>query len=77
MRFQERTGNHCYGVCSRQLQEKCQEQNMDLYTTFADLTNAFDKVSHDGMWKIMEKYGCPEKIIATVQQFHDGMLACP
>lgn len=50
---------------------------MDLYTTFADLTNAFDKVSRDGMWKIMEKYGCPEKIIATVQQFHDGMLACP
>ena len=28
---------------ARQLQEKCQEQNMDLYRTFVDLTKAFDK----------------------------------
>ena len=26
---------------SRQLQEKCQEQNVDLYMTFVDLTKAF------------------------------------
>ena len=30
---------------ARQLQEKCQEQNMDLYMTFVDLTKAFDTVS--------------------------------
>ena len=28
-----------------QLQEKCQEQNVDLYMTFVDLTKAFDIVS--------------------------------
>ncbi len=27
-----------------QLQEKCQEQNLDLYMTFVDLTKAFDSV---------------------------------
>ena len=27
---------------ARQLQEKCQEQNVDLYMTFVDLTKAFD-----------------------------------
>ena len=38
---------------ARQLQEKCQEQNMDLYMTFVDLTKAFDTVSREGLWKIM------------------------
>ena len=59
----------------RQLQEKCQEQNVDLYMTFVDLTKAFDTVSCEGFWKIMAKFGCPAKFIAMVRQFHDGMLA--
>ena len=42
-----------------QLQEKCQEQNLDLYMTSVDLTKAFDTVSLDGLWKIMAKFGCP------------------
>ena len=60
---------------ARQLQEKCQEQNVDLYMTFVDLTKAFDTVSREGLWKIMAKFGCPAKFIAMVWQFHDGMLA--
>ena len=35
---------------------------------------AFDTVSRAGLWKIMAKYGCPDKFIALVCQFHDGML---
>ena len=38
---------------ARQLQEKCQEQNVDLYMAFVDLTKAFDTVSRDGLWKSM------------------------
>ena len=60
---------------ARQLQEKCQEQNVDLYMTFVDLTKAFDTVSRDGLWKIMAKFGCPPRFIAMVRQFHDGMQA--
>ena len=60
---------------ARQLQEKCQEQNVDLYMTFVDLTKAFDTVSREGLWKIMAKFGCPTKFIAMVRQFYDGMLA--
>ena len=60
---------------ARQLQEKCQEQNTGLYSTFVDLTNAFDIVSREGLWRIMAKYGCPRKFIAIVREFHDGMLA--
>ena len=59
----------------RQLQEKCQEQNMDLYMTFFNLTKAFDTVSREGLWKLMAKFGCPTTFIAMVRQFLDGMLA--
>ena len=60
---------------ARQLQEKCQEQNVDLYMAIVDLTKAFDTVSRDGLWKIMAKFGCPPRYIAMVRQFHDGMQA--
>ena len=60
---------------ARQLQEKCREQNVGLYTTFVDLTKAFDTVSRNGLWKIMGKFGCPNKFINMVRQFHDGMEA--
>ena len=48
---------------------------MDLYMTFVNLTKAFDTVSHERLWKIMAKFGCPAKFIAMVRQVHDGMLA--
>ena len=60
---------------ARQLQEKCQEENVDLYMIFVDLTKAFDTVSREGQWKIMAKFGCPAKFLAMVRQFHDGLLA--
>ena len=60
---------------AKQLQEKCQEQNVALYMTSVDLTKAFDTVSRDGLWKIMAKFGCPSRYIAMVWQFHDGMQA--
>ncbi|XP_062606582.1 uncharacterized protein LOC134268358 [Saccostrea cucullata] len=34
---------------ARHLQEKCQEQNSDLYSTYVDLTKAFDTVSREGL----------------------------
>ena len=60
---------------AREHQEKCQEQNVDLYMTFVDLTRAFDTVSRDGLWKLMAKFGCPLRFIAMVRQFQHGMQA--
>ena len=71
--FREGRGTIDMIFAARQLQEKCQEQHRDLYTTFVDLTKAFDTVSRDGLWKIMAKFGCPDKFIALVRSFHDGM----
>ncbi|BHF80036.1 hypothetical protein SprV_0702316500 [Sparganum proliferum] len=59
----------------RQLQEKCQEMRTHLYSAFVDLTEAFDTLSREGRWKIMQKFGCPERFTQIVRQLHDGMMA--
>ena len=59
----------------RQIQEKCREQNKDLYMVFVDLTKAFDTVNRDGLWRILQKLGCPEKFVSLIRSFHEGMLA--
>ena len=45
--FREGRGTAYMVFAARQLQEKCQEQNRDLYITFVDLTKAFDTVSRE------------------------------
>ena len=54
--FRKNRGTIDMVFAARQLQEKCQEQNTDLYSTYVDLTKAFDTVSREGLWKIMSKY---------------------
>nr|VZH94121.1 unnamed protein product [Spirometra erinaceieuropaei] len=46
-----------------------------LYSAFVDLTKAFDTVNRDGLWKIMQKFGCPERFTQMVRQLNDGMMA--
>ena len=73
--FRKNRGTIDMIFAARQLQEKCQEQNKGLFSTYVDLTKAFDTVSRDGLWKIMAKFGCPPKFISMVRQFHEGMQA--
>ena len=53
---------------ARQFQEKYQEENVDLYMGFVDLTKAFDTVSRDGLWKKWQSLGVHPEC-----QFHYGM----
>ena len=46
--------------------KKCQEQDRVLFVTFIDLAKFFDTVSREGLWKIMEKFGCPNKFTTMV-----------
>ncbi|BHF64010.1 hypothetical protein SprV_0200700700 [Sparganum proliferum] len=57
-----------------QLHEMCQEMRTHLHSTFVDLTKALDTVNREGLWKIMHKFGCPERSIQMVRQLHDGMM---
>ena len=53
----------------RQVQEKCREQNLDLYMVFVDLTKAFDSVSREGLWKLLLKAGwagCPLRVVKNI-----------
>nr|VZI18250.1 unnamed protein product [Spirometra erinaceieuropaei] len=60
---------------AHQLQKKYQEMRTHLSSTFVDLTKAFDTVNSEGLWKIMQKFDCPERFIQMVRQLHDGMMA--
>ena len=45
---------------TRQLQEKCQQLNIDLFIAL-DPTKAFNTVSCNRLWKIMATLGCPPR----------------
>ena len=57
----------------RQVQEKCIEQNLDWYSTFIDLTKAFDTVNREALWYILTWYGWPHMFIQIMRLFHVGM----
>ena len=59
----------------RQIQEKCREQNQDLYMVFIDLTKAFDSLNRTGLWKLLAKAGCPDMFVDVIWSFLDGMMA--
>ena len=59
----------------RQVQEKCLEQNMPLYVIFIDFTKAFDTVSREALWVVLQKFGCSEKVVSLIKSFHQGMQA--
>ncbi|BHF79331.1 hypothetical protein SprV_0602245100 [Sparganum proliferum] len=60
---------------AHQLKKNCQEMRTHLFSTFVDLTKAFDTVDLEGLSKIMLKFGCPERFIVMARQLHDGMMA--
>ena len=59
-------------IVLKQTQEKCREQNIDLYAAFVDLIKAFDTVSRDGLWKILARLGCPPKFLTILRQLLEG-----
>nr|VZI16131.1 unnamed protein product [Spirometra erinaceieuropaei] len=58
-----------------QLQEKCQEMRTHLYSAFVDPTKAFDAMNREGLWKIMQEFGCPDRFMQMVRPLHDDDCA--
>ncbi|XP_033099909.1 uncharacterized protein LOC117103460 [Anneissia japonica] len=58
----------------RQVQEKCREQNMPLHIAFIDLTKAFDLISRDALFSVLERIGCPPILIGIIKSFHEKQL---
>lgn len=59
----------------RQLQEKSKEQKMDLFMVFIDLTKAYDTVNRVLLWKLLARYGIPDRLIKIIRSMHEGMKA--
>ena len=58
-----------------QLQEKCREQQHELYAAFIDLTKAFDSIDRSAVWEVLLKIGYPPYFINIIPSFHEGMRA--
>ncbi|BHF65478.1 hypothetical protein SprV_0200848900 [Sparganum proliferum] len=58
-----------------QQQEKCLGMWVHIYSTFLDLMKAFSMVNHEGLWKIMQKFGRPERFTQMMRQLHGCMMA--
>ncbi|BHF83635.1 hypothetical protein SprV_0902677800 [Sparganum proliferum] len=59
---------------ARQLHEKCQKMWTHLHTAFLDLTKAFDKVDREGLKKVMQKFGFPQRFTHVLHQRRRGMM---
>ena len=57
----------------RQLEEKCREQIRPVFIAFNDLTKVFDLVSRRGLSNLLEKIGCPPKLLSVISSFHNNM----
>ena len=51
------------------------EQHKPLYVVFVDFIKAFDTVDRTTLWTILEIYGCPDKLVNIIKQFHYEMKA--
>lgn len=56
----------------RNIVEQAIEWNSSLYVCFVDYEKAFDSVDRETLWKIMESYGIPPKLIRMVKAMYDG-----
>ena len=56
-----------------QVQKKCVEQNLDLYSEFIDLTKEFDAVNREALWDILSRYGCLPRFVQIFHLFRDDM----
>ncbi|KAI0226435.1 hypothetical protein LSAT2_023019 [Lamellibrachia satsuma] len=40
---------------AQQIQEKCREQNQELFMAFIDLTRAFESINREALWKVLSR----------------------
>ena len=52
--------------------EQAIEWNASLSVCFVDYEKAFDSVHREILWKIMESYGIPQKLVKMVKAIYAG-----
>ena len=60
----------------RQLSEKVLEKNKQMVIACIDLEKAYDKVSRDRLWQVLESYGIQGGLLRAIQSMYLGSQAC-
>ena len=55
----------------RMILEQSLEWNMSLYVVFIDYEKAFESVDRTTLWKLLQHYGIPEKIIQMIRPAYE------
>ena len=65
----------CYNQIAtlRIIVEQSIEFDSSLYINYVDYEKAFDSLDRDTLWKLLQHYGIPEKIITLIRNTYDGM----
>ena len=53
---------------------KRREHGLETWVMFLDLVKAFDRVPRELLWKILEKFGVPEKLIFLLRSLHRNVV---
>ena len=56
----------------RQILEKCKEYNVEIHQLFVDFKAAYDSVNRKKLWRVMEEFGVPIKLISLTKLTLDG-----
>lgn len=51
----------------RQILEKCKEYNIEIHQLFVDFKAAYDSVKRRKLWRVMEEFGIPRKLISLAE----------
>ena len=60
----------------RTIVEQSIEWNSSLYINYIDFEKAFDSVHHPSLWKILELYGLPAKVINIIKDMYKDNRCC-
>ena len=55
--------------------EQSHAWNSQLYLVFVDFEKAFDSIDRNVLWKLLQGYGLPAKIINMIKLFYEGFQA--
>jgi hypothetical protein len=58
----------------RQLMKRCREQKKDLHMVFIDLEKAYDKVTRNVMWWVLQKHKVSTKYITLIKDMYDNVV---
>ena len=60
----------------RQVVEEAIEKDKEAYMAFADMKKAYDNVSREKLWMVLEEYGVEGKLLRAIQALYNGGMAC-